>query len=262
MCELRSVESVSIQPLCLSTETVLEVGNATPITRDFLSIAQLEIAFGLMLKTGKPHDCKKSVMPPLKVKGEVLFVSDNPTLRAHHRVVCSICQLAMVISKDAYTDADMQRAMRCHFAAHLLQHPEAISTNYPCPFCLSTCHATVKVKKRNLTAHVTSGVAIAPKTAVLPNCSTYGDVLGREIAYKFFKPVKNFACTNKPVYCKLCEDFVWSYNLKNHYYHVHDKMDVPASNMGHLPTNEEKNKIINGFPINMQRLQQGEILEC
>ena len=247
--------------MCLSTQTVLEVGNTTPITRDFVSIAQLKIAFELILKTGEPHDCKKSTMPPLKVEAEVLFPSDNPTLRPHHRVVCSICQLVMVISKDVYTDADMQRAMRCHFAAHLLQHPEAISTKYPCPFCLSTCHTIVKVKKRNLTAHITSVVAIAPKTVVLPNCSTYGDVLGREIPYKFFKPVKNFACTNKPVYCKLCEDFVWSYNLKNNYYHVHEKMYVPVSNMGDLLTDEEKSKIINGFSINMRRLRQGGLLE-
>ena len=98
------------------------------------------------------------------------------------------------------------------------------------------CHATVKAKPRNIEAHLTKGVAIATNTAVLLNCCVYGEVLGPMIVYKFLESVKNFVCTNKPVFCKLCESFVWSYNMKNHYYYTHNAMPVPAENEAELPT--------------------------
>ena len=116
----------------------------------------------------------------------------------------------MTISQYKYDATALQRAIRCHAAVHNLKAHTSMPTNEPCAFCFLAFHATVKIKKKNLNDLLKEGSAIKLATPVLPNCQTYGAELGREVLFKCFKPVAGFPCTNKPVYCKLCQDFVWA----------------------------------------------------
>ena len=129
-------------------------------------------------------------------------------------------------------------------------------TNEPCEFCLLTCHATVQMKRKNLAEVRDKGKTIKSATPILPNCQTYSAQLSREFQFKHFKFNSGFSCTNRPVYCKLCQDFVWSYdyNLKNHFRFTHVEIKgVPTGLQDQMPKQEEIDKLFNLFKINARQ---------
>ena len=210
ICELRNVDSSCIQPILILTEDVADVDSVIPTSQSFLKMNNLSVAFKHMTEKGKHHDYKNETIPPIHVYGKVHFHTTTTLTRLGEVVVCNICSPPMTISQYKYNATVLQRAIRCHAAIHNLKTHTSMATNEPCTFCLLTCHATVKIKKKNLNDLLKEGSAIKLATPVLPNCQTYGAELGREVLFKCFKPVAGFPCTNKPVYCKLCQDFVWA----------------------------------------------------
>ena len=81
---------------------------------------------------------------------------------------------------------------------------------------------------------------------VLPNCKTYPSVA--PFTFKFFKTVKNCPSKNSPVYCKKCDDFIWSYNVKKHCEVMHPHAQ-PMDYAVHLPADTEKKAIEKLFPL-------------
>ena len=152
----------------------------------------------------KHHIYKSKIIPPIHAYDKIQFHTTNTLTRLGEVVVCNIHSPPMTISMDKYNTTSLQRAIRYHAAVHNIKASMFMSTNEPCVFCLLTCHATVQIKEKNLNDLLKEGKAITPATPVLPNCQTYGAQLGREVLFKCFKPIADFLCTNKPVFCKLC----------------------------------------------------------
>ena len=250
LCELRNIESVCIQPISLLNELVAEGDEEFPQLQSYVKVSDLEVAFKLLLERGKHHNCKEKIVLPMRVDGKIVFHSNNPKVPSNALVVCNICSPPMVISKEGYTQVENQRALRCHNAIHQLTTPGILKTNEPCPFCLGNCHAVVDLTSRQK-KKVESGEEVPPKANVRPNCATHGGVLGNVFAYKTLKPTKqHFPCSNKLVFCNLCKDFIWSYNLKSHYCHIHSGRDMPNVLKESLPADDELDKLSKLFKVN------------
>ena len=250
ICELSNIDSSCIQTVSLLSEDVAHNHSIVPYSQDYLKISDLEVVFRWLQENGKYHDCGKNVViQPIIVYGETSFHTTTTSARSGEIVVCNICVPPMTISKEKFDGTALQRAIRCHHAVHLLKNRAAITSNEPCGFCLLGCHANVETTRKNLQDIVNNGASVKPATNVMPNCRTFHAAIGTTIQFKSLKAVRDFPCSNKLVYCNTCKDFIWSYNLENHYPIVHDSQ-VPSNLTHYLLNSEECDKLVSLFPIN------------
>ena len=120
----------------------------------------------------------------------------------------------------------------------------------PCAFCCRSCHAVVQVARKNKKQIIDEKAAVLPKTKVLPNCQTYPSI--SPFTFKFLKAVKTYPSTNTLVFCEKCDDFIWSYNMKNHYNAMHPHVR-PSDYDDYKPSEAEMKSIDALFPLNIPK---------
>ena len=254
---LKKVDSsciLSINPSLQRTGT----DTSNPTVQNVMTIEELKTAFDIVALRGKHHPIKDSDsnIQPVQINNTPYFVATGDKAASHNLplLVCTLCNPPQKITgtntKAGTTprfadEKEQQRALRNHMALHQLATPNAMRGNEPCAFCCGSCHAMVKVTRKNKKEIEDKGAAVKPGTDVLPNCHAYPSLP----PFKFFhlKIVSGYPSSNTLVYCKDCEDFVWSYNISKHNDVMHAGKRVPSAYV--LPSVQEKNDLMESFSI-------------
>ena len=133
---LRNVSASCIVPMKPSLEESESELAGVLVTNAVMKIASLLDIFSNLSSSGKNHIFRKgTVICPIQVGDQAVFVMKAPTSAGQDLSTCMLCDPPMVIGKPAFNESERQRALRNHAAAHLLsQHSE----DERCAFCCQT----------------------------------------------------------------------------------------------------------------------------
>ena len=261
ICTLGKVDASCILPISPYNEIIAtEENGLLPVAIDVMKIKDLSNAFDILVQRYKHHVAKGGNIGPVQMGEKLYFVvgDNDPFSRSLELLVCTICDPPQYINRPKSKDVkpqfkdenELQRALRNHMAAHQLKSPQLMGNNEPCAFCCRSCHAVVQVARKNKKQIIDEKAAVLPKTKVLPNCQTYPSI--SPFTFKFLKAVKTYPSTNTLVFCEKCDDFIWSYNMKNHYNAMHPHVR-PSDYDDYKPSEAEMKSIDALFPLNIPK---------
>ncbi|KAJ3371224.1 hypothetical protein HDU91_005495 [Kappamyces sp. JEL0680] len=159
------------------------------------------------------------------------------------RVVCQLCPPgSLAIGLNVF---------RAHVAGHIVQENFKIQR---CGFCGKSdppCRTQLVPGKFKGSSKFKASVVPQPD----PDCTrffkfNYGAVVKRASAK---------TCSNIPVECTICKEWLWTYGLKLHFAKKHAKKKMPADLAAMATIGErERQEMINAIPKKNQRLSNGQ----
>ena len=140
----------------------------------------------------------KTIFPPIQSNSRDLFVLQEREISDEIQV-CILCHPPKAVGKVGDDKTTQERKFCNHMALHILEQKDELPKE-PCAWCCDT-GCTILVKKRNRAKYVKV------------NCSKFSFP---DFKLSLCKSVAKFPSSQRPYYCKMCEVYIWSYNIKHH----------------------------------------------